>query len=336
MAEKPRGRNSLTTAEYLQGILTGNRGILGRAVTLLESNAEAHQQQAQELLKELLPHTGGSIRVGISGVPGAGKSTFIEALGCLLTAREHRVAVLTVDPSSSVTGGSILGDKTRMEKLSRDPGAFIRPSPSGGSLGGVTRKTRETILLFEAAGYDVILVETVGVGQNEITVRSMVDFFLLILIAGAGDELQGIKRGVMEIADAVVINKADGPGEQAARLARAEYERALHYLQPATRGWVTGAHCTSALSGSGIEEIWDVILKFRELTSADEILQDRRRSQTRDWLHEMVDQHLRARFRAHPSVANLLPSLETRVMSGELPVTRGVWQLLAAFEENGE
>lgn len=324
-------RSALSVEDYVAGVRSGDRTLLARAVTLIESNAPADFDQAQEVLKQLLPHTGDSIRVGITGVPGAGKSTFIETLGTYLTGQGHKVAVTAVDPSSSISGGSILGDKTRMEKLASDPNAFIRPSPSGGTLGGVARKTRETVLLFEAAGYDVILIETVGVGQSEIAVRAMVDFFLLLLMAGVGDELQGIKKGIMEIADAVLINKADGEGKPAAERTRADYEQALHYLRPATEGWRTGAFCASALTGEGIDDIWRVVETFGDLTWRSGVFERRRRDQERDWIHTLVGEQLREMFQRHPEVQRLLPELEEAVMAGKLPATSAARALLEAF-----
>lgn len=328
-------RRPLATEEYVAGVLSGDRTLLGRAITLVESNSPAHFEQAQEVLRVLLPHAGGAARIGITGVPGAGKSTLIEALGSFLTDSGHKVAVTAVDPSSSRTGGSILGDKTRMERLAANPGAFIRPSPSGGVLGGVARKTRETILLFEAAGYDVVLVETVGVGQSEITVRSMVDFFLLVLVAGAGDELQGIKKGVVELADAILVNKADPDNRVAAEVARGEYERALHYLQPATAGWRSRVLCASSLSGEGIPEIWGMISEFRSVARASGALDGRRREQEREWMHSLIEQQLRERFRAHPEVVRLLPELEAEVMAGRVPATAAARRLLEVFHELG-
>jgi LAO/AO transport system kinase len=325
-------RRRLTTADYVAGVLGGDRTTLARAITLVESNAPAHLDQAQEVLRELLPHTGGALRVGITGVPGVGKSTFIEALGVLLCERGHRVAVLAVDPSSSVTRGSILGDKTRMEALAQQPNAYIRPSPTGGSLGGVTRKSRETMLICEAAGFDVILVETVGVGQSEIAVRAMVDFFLLLMLAGAGDELQGIKKGIIELADALLITKADGANHPRALAAKAEYNRALHYLAPATPGWRTRAAVCSALSGAGIAEIWAEIERFRAEMSASGVFAERRRMQARDWVHTLVEDYLRARFYAHPNVRAALPGIEQAVIAGALPVTSAVRTLVRAFE----
>jgi LAO/AO transport system kinase len=329
-------RRDLSTDELVAGVTAGDRVVLARAITLIESSAVEHQQQAQEVLTALLPRRCESARVGITGVPGAGKSTFIEALGCGLTAQGHKVAVTAVDPSSSVTGGSILGDKTRMEQLAADPQAFIRPSPSGGTLGGVARKTRETIILFEAAGYDVILVETVGVGQSEILVRSMVDFFLLILIAGAGDELQGIKKGVVEIADAILVNKADGAGEQAARTARAEFERVLHYLRPATEGWQTRAFNSSATTGRGVMDMWQVVGKYLEITRASGVFQERRARQETEWTRALVREGLEGMFARHPAVLALKDELEQKVARGELPATQAARMLLEAFGGQSE
>ncbi|NDJ60182.1 MAG: methylmalonyl Co-A mutase-associated GTPase MeaB [Chloroflexi bacterium] len=327
-------RRQLSVDQYVEGVLSGDRTILGRTITLVESNAQAHLETAQEVLRRLLPHTGKSIRVGITGVPGAGKSTFIEALGMMLVKRGQRVAVLAVDPSSSVTRGSILGDKTRMEQLAREQNAFIRPSPTGGMLGGVARKSRETLLVCEAAGFDVLLIETVGTGQSEITVRSMVDFFLLLLIPGAGDELQGIKKGVIELADALLINKADGDNKSRALGARAEYNRALHYLSPATHGWKTRAHIGSALTGEGIAEMWAVIEDFRRRMTESGVLETRRRQQSRDWLHTLVEEQLRHYFYEHPAVRERLPQIEAAVMDGDLPVTSAARDLLSKIVQS--
>lgn len=325
-------RRDLSVDEHVQGVLTKDRMVIARTITLIESNARAHIDKAQDVLRQLLPHTGQSIRVGITGVPGVGKSTFIESLGTMLCDEGHCVAVLAVDPSSSLTRGSILGDKTRMEKLARHPNAFIRPSPSGGTLGGVARKSRETILLCEAAGFDVILVETVGVGQSETTVRSMVDFFLLLMLAGAGDELQGIKKGIIELADALLINKADGDNKMRAMAARQEYSRALHYLTPATDGWTAQAYTCSSLTNEGISDIWQVIENFRTQTTTSGVLAARRRTQLREWVYAMVEEHLLARFFEHPGIAKLIPDIEQSVMDGTMPATVAVQTLLQAFE----
>ncbi|WP_448874623.1 methylmalonyl Co-A mutase-associated GTPase MeaB [Desulfobulbus propionicus] len=325
-------RPQLSTQEYADGVLKGNRAVLGRAITLVESNAVQHIEKAQEVLKILLPYTGNSTRVGITGVPGVGKSTFIEAFGCHLIEQGHKVAVLAVDPSSSISGGSILGDKTRMERLSRDERCFIRPSPAGTTLGGVARKTRETMLVCEAAGFDVVLIETVGVGQSETTVRSMVDFFLLLMLAGAGDELQGIKKGIMELADALVINKADGKNKLFAETARSEYERAMHYLQPSTEGWTSHAYTCSALTNEGIDNIWKVIMKYREITSKSGVFERHRKEQNIKWVHEMVDDHLRSLFAKHPGVNRIVKDIERSVANGVLPAVAAVQQLISVFE----
>ncbi|HSH24234.1 MAG TPA: methylmalonyl Co-A mutase-associated GTPase MeaB [Massilibacterium sp.] len=325
-------RKRLDVEDYVSGVLNNDRSILAQTITLIESNASKHMELAQKVLQQLLPHTGKSIRVGITGVPGAGKSTFIEALGQYLCQKGHKVAVLAVDPSSTVTRGSILGDKTRMEQLSREKNAFIRPSPSGGTLGGVTRKSRETMLVCEAAGFDVILVETVGVGQNEVSVRNMVDFFLLLAITGAGDELQGIKKGIMELADAILVHKADGDNKQKAKVARADYNQVLHYLQPATEGWVTQAHTASSYTGEGIGDIWNVIETFQNKMTKSGVLQNRRESQTIHWINEMVEEQLIFRFKQHPVIKQQKPFIEQQVLNGQLSPTKAAKDLLELFD----
>ena len=320
--------SGIDVTELAAAVLAGDSAALARAITLVESTAPRHYASASALLTQLLPHSGDSIRIGITGPPGAGKSTFIDTFGSSLTARGHKVAVLAIDPSSTLTGGSILGDKTRMERLSRDKNAFIRPSPTGGLLGGVAPTTREAILLCEAAGYDVIIVETVGTGQSEVALRSQVDFLLLLLITGAGDDLQGIKKGVIEIADALIINKADGGNIAAAQAARAEYERALHFVAPATAGWQTRAFTASGLTGHGIDEIWELISEFKKTTQASGIFAERRREQLREWLHSTLESQLRRYLYDHPALQSALPAIESAVMSGELPASAAARQLL--------
>ncbi|EDL64584.1 methylmalonyl Co-A mutase-associated GTPase MeaB [Bacillus sp. SG-1] len=319
--------------ELITGVKSGNRRDLAKAITLIESNSQEHFQHGQALLKELTPYTGNSIRVGITGVPGAGKSTFIETFGESLCRDGYKVAVLAVDPSSTVTGGSILGDKTRMENLSRNQNAFVRPSPSGGVLGGVHRKTRETMLLCEAAGYDIILVETVGVGQSEVIVRGMVDFFMLLVITGAGDELQGMKKGIMELADLIVVNKADGDNLPAARKTMREYNGILHFLQPATKGWETQALTCSALQGNGIQEIWNTVMRFEREAKESGVFEERRKSQTKEWLHSMISDRVLNSFFHHPDIKSRFPEIESEVISGNKTASQAVDILMDLFSK---
>ncbi|GAA3946205.1 methylmalonyl Co-A mutase-associated GTPase MeaB [Hymenobacter algoricola] len=306
-----------SASQYTDGILSGNRVRLSQAITLVESTLPADQALAQQVLDAVLPHAGRSVRVGITGVPGVGKSTFIEALGMhLVNEQAHKLAVLAVDPSSQRSGGSILGDKTRMNLLAAHPGAYIRPSPAGRSLGGVTRSTREAMLLCEAAGFDVIFVETVGVGQSETAVHGMVDFFLLLMLAGAGDELQGIKKGIMEMADAVTITKADGGNETAARLARREYQNALHLFPLAPSGWSPQVTVSSAVTGAGVAEVWQVVEQYRQQTQASGYFGQRRQEQNLHWLHETIRQALEERFYARPEVARQLAAVQAQVRAG--------------------
>lgn len=286
----------LEVEDYVQGILSGDRTILARAITLIESSLHKHQEMAQSVLERCLKHSGKSIRLGITGVPGVGKSSFIEVLGKMLTAKGHKVAVLAIDPSSERSGGSILGDKTRMELLSSDPDAFIRPSPSSGSLGGVARKTRETITLCEAAGYDVVIIETVGVGQSEVLAHSMVDFFLLLQLANAGDELQGIKRGIMEMADAIAINKSEGKEKERSNIAAAGYRNALHLFPPQESGWIPQVYTCSAYTKEGIEEIWKAVLQFVEMTKKSGYFYKNRNTQNLRILSETISRSLTESF----------------------------------------
>lgn len=325
-------KRELTIDEYVKGVLAGNRTIIARAITLVESNAEKHQDEAQEILTRLLPYSGDAVRIGITGVPGAGKSSLIESFGVKLSQRGHKVAVLAVDPSSSVTRGSILGDKTRMEKLSRDKNAFIRPSPSGGALGGVARKSRETMIICEAAGYDTIIVETVGVGQSEVTVRSMVDMFILVQIAGAGDELQGIKKGVMERSDLIIVNKADGDNKVRAETAKGEFSRILEFLQPSTEGWKSSAMACSAMTGYGLDELWDTIKEFEKITRKSGYFGHRRHQQNIEWVHSLVSDYLNRLFFNDQKVRSHKPILENMVMKGQISPTKAAMQLMRVFE----
>jgi LAO/AO transport system kinase len=320
--------------EIAEGVRNGRLRALAKAITLIESRNLDHSVAATTLLDELLPATGNSIRIGISGVPGAGKSTFIEALGLHLTAQGHKVAVLAVDPSSQLSGGSILGDKTRMEHLSRHPNAFIRPSPSGSTLGGVARKTRETMLVCEAAGYDVIIVETVGVGQSEITVASMVDFFLLLQLPGAGDELQGIKKGVMEIADAILINKSEGENRSRADLARRQYLNALHLLKPRSPNWQVPVLLCSALNQTGIEEVWQMVLSFREKMEKGGEFDRKRRLQATDWMWTLLMDDLKDLFMRDKNVEALINQVQQAVAEGVTTPSAAARRLLEAFKRH--
>jgi LAO/AO transport system kinase len=324
-------RGLLPLDDYEDGILAGDRTVLGRAITLVESRRVDHQARAQELLVRLLPRAGGSHRVGITGVPGVGKSTFIDAFGSNLTGAGHRVAVLAVDPSSSRSGGSILGDKTRMDRLAVDPAAFIRPSPTAGTLGGVTRATRETMVVVEAAGYDVVLVETVGVGQSEVAVAEMVDFFLVLMLPGAGDELQGIKKGILELADLIAVNKADGEAARAAQRAAADYANALHLVTPPGATWQPPVVTCSALTGDGLDTIWDQIVRHRRELEATGEWDARRRAQQLRWMWAMVEDRLLGALRSHPRVASELADLEADVGAGRLTPTLAAERLLSAF-----
>lgn len=326
-------RKQLTIKEYVDGILHADRMILARAITLVESSGAQHLEMAQQVLQQILPHTGKAIRVGITGVPGAGKSTFINTLGTKLCRKAHKLAVLAVDPSSSLSKGSILGDKTRMETLSQEPNCFIRPSPSSGTLGGVTRKTRETMLLCEAAGFDVILVETVGVGQSEALVHTMVDFFLLLTLTGAGDELQSFKKGVIEMADAILINKADGNNKAVARQMQQEFNQVLHLLNSGRTNWETQAFCCSALTGEGIEEIWELILQFKEKRLASGAFQQKRQDQALNWLEEMITERVKDLFYNNPAIVDQLPLIRKKVVRGEIPVTKAVESLMDKFRD---
>jgi LAO/AO transport system kinase len=320
----------LDAQAYVDGVRGGDRAILARAITLVESEQPTHAELAQQVLGALLPETGGAYRVGISGVPGAGKSTFIDAVGTMLTEQGHRVAVLAVDPTSSISGGSILGDKTRMSTLSNDPNAFIRPSPTSGTLGGVARKTRETILLCEAADFDVVLVETVGVGQSETIVAGMVDFFLVLLIAGAGDELQGIKRGIIEVADMLAINKADGDNRQRATRAQASYQSALRLMRPGSEPPVVTC---SALEKTGLNELWALIVESRHVQEATGDLQRKRQAQQVRWMWDMIDDGLRRVLRGDPDLSGLITELEEAVGTGRAAPSAAALQVLRRFAE---
>jgi LAO/AO transport system kinase len=315
-----------------EGVLAGDRRVMARAITLVESRRADHREKAQELLVELLPHAGGARRVGISGVPGVGKSTFIDSLGVDLTAAGSKVAVLAVDPSSARSGGSILGDKTRMSRLAVDPAAFIRPSPTSGTLGGVAQATRESMVVVEAAGYDVVLVETVGVGQSEVTVAEMVDSFLFLTLARTGDQLQGIKRGILELADVIAVNKADGPGAVDARKAARELAGAIRMLRGhAADGWDVPVLTCAGLTGEGLDQVWAKLVEHQERLTASGAFEERRRTQQVRWTWQLVRDGLEHKLRAHPGVRAAVPDLEKAVLSGELTPALAAQQILGTF-----
>ncbi len=334
LKNRPRARcREFTANDYVEGILKGDVMVLSRAVTLVESRRPEHQALAQVVLEKCLPYSGNSIRIGISGVPGSGKSTSIDVFGLHVLKKGGKLAVLAIDPSSERSKGSILGDKTRMEKLSVHPDSFIRPSPSAGSLGGVARKTRETIILCEAAGYDKIFVETVGVGQSETAVHSMVDFFLLIQLAGTGDELQGIKRGIMEMADGIVINKADGSNMEKARLAAAHFRNALHLFPKPESGWTPQVLTYSGFYGLGIEEIWKMIYDYIAFVKKNGYFEYRRNEQAKYWMYETINEHLRDSFYHNEKITELIPLKEKAVLTGGLTSFVAARQLLDAYFE---
>ena len=319
------------SALLADAVLKGNRRALAQAITLVESTRIDHRDAASDLLQRLLPHSGDSIRLGVSGVPGVGKSTFVEALGNHVIDAGHRVAVLTVDPSSAISGGSILGDKTRMESLSRRPEAFIRPSPAGKTLGGVTRRSREALILCEAAGFDVVIVETVGVGQSETKVADMTDMFVLLQLPGAGDELQGIKRGIMELADLILINKADDELQALAGRSAAEYRNALRLLHPRSANWKVEVHTCSARDGAGIAEAWDIVLQHHDMLEVSGQLKQRRATQARDWMWSEVSDSLITALQGDAEVQKQIPALEAAASEGRIPPTIAAKQLLELF-----
>jgi len=318
--------------QFIRGVRAGDRRLLAKTITLIESSLPSHQELSRHILDQLLPHTGKALRMGISGVPGAGKSTFIETLGMMLIEQGHRVAVLAVDPSSKRSGGSVLADKTRMEKLAANPAAFIRPSPSGGTLGGVALKTRESALVCEAAGFDVVIIETVGVGQSETAVAAMVDFFLLLLIAGAGDELQGIKKGILELVDAIVINKADGDNVVRAQQAQRAYTSALQFLMPSSPTWTPPVLTCSALEMKGIDTIWATVLEHRKKMITTGELAEKRQRQALEWMWSIIENGLKERFSRSPSVKKLLSKISREVQHGTTSPPAAAHELLNLFD----
>ncbi|MEH0156650.1 methylmalonyl Co-A mutase-associated GTPase MeaB [Limibacter armeniacum] len=328
---KQRRRKRLTADEYAQGILAGDRIILSRAITLIESALPEDNELAETVLEKVLPQTGNSLRIGITGVPGVGKSTFIESFGKQLTSIGKKVAVLTVDPSSQLSKGSILGDKTRMEELAHDPLAYIRPSASGSALGGVNAKTRESMLLCEAAGFEAIIIETVGVGQSETTVHGLVDFFLLLMLAGAGDELQGIKRGIMEMADTIAITKADGDNLKQSKMAQREYKNALHLFPPSETEWYPKVLTCSSLEKTGLDKIWETIVEYESHMKTKGFFNRKRQKQNLNWMHETIHQQLEQRFYHHPAVNKQMSTMEQDVMNGEQVAIKAAKQLLELY-----
>jgi LAO/AO transport system kinase len=331
-----RNRAKLSVEDYVKGIINGDITVLSRAVTMIESNKSEHRELAQQIIEGCIPYAGKSLRIGITGVPGAGKSTFIEALGMHILEKGGKLAVLAIDPSSERSRGSILGDKTRMENLSAQKNAYIRPSPSAGSLGGVARKTRETIILCEAAGFDTIFIETVGVGQSETVVHSMVDFFLLLMLAGAGDELQGIKRGIMEMADAIAINKADGQNIQKAKMARTEYRNALHLFPPTKSGWSPRVEICSALYNHGVSDVWNMILEYMEMTRSNQFFYDNRQKQAKYWMFETINEYLKNSFYQNQDIKNEIEKYEIRVLNDEISSFLAAKELLNQYFEKLE
>jgi len=328
---KAKRKSKRDTQDLINSLLDGNITALSQAITIIESKHTKQQEQAHQIVKACLPHANKSVRIGITGVPGVGKSTFIEAFGNYLTAQDKKVAVLAVDPSSSLTKGSILGDKTRMESLVKNENAYIRPSASGESLGGVARKTRETITLCEAAGFDTIIIETVGVGQSETAVHSMVDFFLLLKISGAGDELQGIKRGIMEMADTIVINKADGDNVAKAKLAKTEFNRALHLFPAKSSGWIPKVTTCSAYEKTGIDGIWEIISEYFELVKSNHYFEEKRQNQNQFWMMETINEQLKNHFYNHPNIIQLLEENKKAVQNNEISPFAAAMHLLEKY-----
>lgn len=331
---KKKKQGLLSVNEYVDGILSGNRTILSKAITLVESSLHSHYNLAQKILEKCIPYSGNSIRIGITGVPGVGKSTFIESFGKYVTSKGRKLAVLAIDPSSEKSKGSILGDKTRMEELSVDPNAFIRPSPSAGTLGGVARKTRESIILCEAASFDTVFVETVGVGQSETVVSSMVDFFLLLMLAGAGDELQGIKRGIMEMADAIIINKADGDNINRAKIARIEYQNAMHLFPPTDSGWIPVSEICSSKTKHGIDKVWEIISNYIDLTTNTGYFQTKRLEQAKYRMYEYINDQLQTEFYQNENVQQVLKIIESDLLCQKITAYAAAQKLMDVYHSN--